>query len=70
MKVRAEGGKLYDPDNLEVENFGLSDNLMIIHGLELSGHPLVLPSEPVPDPLRDLAAFEACVRVAAQYKRG
>jgi nucleoside 2-deoxyribosyltransferase len=68
IKVRAEGTELFDPDGLIVEDFGLSDNLMIIHGLELCGHSLVVPPQPVADPLRDLTAFEACVRIAAEQK--
>jgi hypothetical protein len=47
----------------------LTDNLMIIHGLDLHGHPLILPAQPVADPLRDLSAFETCVRIAAPHKR-
>lgn len=70
MEIRADGSRLRDPDDLEVENFGLSDNLMIVHGLELSGHPLVVPKDPVADPLRDLSAFEECVRIAARRPRG
>jgi hypothetical protein len=41
---------------------------MIIHGLELCGHSLLVPPQPVADPLRDLSAFEACVRIAAAQK--
>jgi nucleoside 2-deoxyribosyltransferase len=55
-----------DANNLEVEDFGLPDNLMILHGLEMSGHSLVTPHRPVADPLRDLTAFEICVRIAAE----
>jgi nucleoside 2-deoxyribosyltransferase len=69
VEVLADGSKFRDPDDLEVENFQLVDNLMIIHGLELAGHPLVLPREPVADPLRDLLAFEECVRIAARHKK-
>jgi nucleoside 2-deoxyribosyltransferase len=58
-------GVLRDADGLQVEDFGLADNLMIIHGLEMSGHALVVPRHPVADPLRDLAAFETCVKMAA-----
>src|SRR5436305_3497012 len=47
LGILAHGSKFRDPDDLEVENFELVDNLMIIHGLELAGHSLVLPSEPV-----------------------
>jgi nucleoside 2-deoxyribosyltransferase len=65
---RDDAGRFWDPDNLQVEDFGLPDNLMIVHGLELSGHSLVVPEHPVPDPLRDLAAFETCVAIAARHK--
>jgi nucleoside 2-deoxyribosyltransferase len=61
-------GALRDEDGLLVEDFGLADNLMIVHGLDLAGHSLVMPPHPVADPLRDLAAFEACVAIAAGYK--
>jgi len=70
MKIHADGSTFRDPDKLEVENFDLPDNLMIVHGLELAGHPLVVPTEAVADPLHDLSAFEACVRIAAQHTRG
>ncbi len=66
--LRAQGSDLFDPDGLVVENFGLADNLMIIHGLELCGHSLVLPPQPAADPLRDLSAFEACVKIVAEQK--
>jgi nucleoside 2-deoxyribosyltransferase len=59
------GGALRDANGLQVEDFGLADNLMIVHGLDMSGHALVVPEHPVADPLRDLAAFETCVRIAA-----
>ncbi|MBV8835658.1 MAG: nucleoside 2-deoxyribosyltransferase [Alphaproteobacteria bacterium] len=65
---RDASGVLRDEQELEAEDFGLADNLMIIHGLELSGHALMVPAQPVADPLRDLAAFEACVAIAAGYK--
>src|SRR3954467_9579489 len=68
VEMHADGSKFRDPDDLEVENFQLVDNLMIIHGLELAGRSLVLPREPVADPLRDLWAFEECVRIAARHK--
>ena len=63
-----ESGGLRDEQDLDVEDFGLADNLMIMHGLELSGHSLVVPPQPVADPLRDLTAFEACVSIVARYK--
>ncbi|XUJ32950.1 hypothetical protein ACQ5SK_32780 [Bradyrhizobium japonicum] len=50
---------------LTVEDFGLVDNLMMIHALELHGCPLVTPAQMPIDVWHDLAAFEACVRMAA-----
>jgi len=66
-EVRAErAGGFRDLDGLRVEDFGLTDNLMIIHGLALFGPPLITPVHPVGDPLRDLSSFEECVRMAAR----
>ena len=36
-------GRLIDPEGLTVEDFGLPDNLMMIHALDLHGCPLVTP---------------------------
>ncbi len=63
-----QSGVLRDEQGLDVEDFGLADNLMIMHGLELSGHSLILPPQPVTDPLRDPVAFKICVAIAARYK--
>jgi nucleoside 2-deoxyribosyltransferase len=57
--------RLIDSDGLTVENFGLPDNLMMIHALDLHGRPLVMPRERPNDIWHDLTAFEACVRLAA-----
>ena len=65
LTVTSEGGRLVDPHGLTVEDFGHSDNLMMIHALELHGSPLVTPAEMPADVWHDLAAFEACVRMAA-----
>jgi nucleoside 2-deoxyribosyltransferase len=64
--VRSEDGRLVDAEGLTVEDFGLPDNLMMIHALELHGCPLVVPREVPVDVWHDLAAFEACVRLAAE----
>lgn len=67
IEVRADGaGGFRDADGLAVEDFGLPDNLMIIHGLELFGCPLVVPSRSAADPFRELSSFEECVRTAAR----
>jgi nucleoside 2-deoxyribosyltransferase len=57
-----------DTSGLLVENFGNADNLMIdcallAHG----GHRVVRHA--AADPLRDLTAFEACLRLAASAAR-
>jgi len=56
---------LLDSQGHVVEDFRLADNLMVVHGLELHGCPLVTPSVVPIDPWHDLTAFEACLRLAA-----
>jgi nucleoside 2-deoxyribosyltransferase len=65
-EVRSQDGRLVDAEGLTVEDFGLSDNLMMIHALDLHGCPLVAPRETPADIWHDLTAFEACVRLAAE----
>jgi len=65
VTVTTEDGRLVDAQGLTVEDFGLVDNLMMIHALELHGGPLVTPAKQPIDVWRDLTAFEACVRMAA-----
>src|SRR5215468_7465893 len=65
MELTHEDGRLVDAQGLMVEDFGLVDNLMMIHALELHGCPLVTPAEIPADVWHDLAAFETCVRMAA-----
>ena len=55
-----------DVHGLTVEDFGLGDNLMMIHALDLHGCALVTPRQRPADILRDLSAFETCVRIAAE----
>jgi nucleoside 2-deoxyribosyltransferase len=64
--VTLRGGRLSDAEGLTVENFGLADNLMLIHVLELHGYPLILPEQKPADVWHDLTAFEACVSAAAK----
>jgi nucleoside 2-deoxyribosyltransferase len=65
-KVSSADGRLVDGLGLTVENFGLSDNLMIVHALDLYGCSLVTPRLRPPDLWHDLTAFETCVRMAAE----
>ena len=63
--TKAEAGHLIDGDGLAVEDFGLPDNLMMIHTLYLHGARLVTPRQAPADIWHDLTSFEACVTLAA-----
>jgi nucleoside 2-deoxyribosyltransferase len=65
--VKCQGKHLTDASGLTVENFGLADNLMMVHALQLHGSPLVTPKQAPSDIWRDLTAFEACVQMAARH---
>jgi nucleoside 2-deoxyribosyltransferase len=65
--VTSSDGRLSDALGLTVEDFGLTDNLMMIHALDLHGCALVTPRQPPDDIWHDLASFEACVRLAAAH---
>jgi nucleoside 2-deoxyribosyltransferase len=64
--VSSRDGRLVDALGFTVEDFGLTDNLMMIHALELHGCALVTPSHMPADIWHDLTAFETCVRMAAE----
>jgi nucleoside 2-deoxyribosyltransferase len=64
--VTSRKGYLTDAAGLAVEDFGLSDNLMMIHALDLHGSALVTPRQAPTDIWHDFAAFETCVRLAAE----
>ena len=64
--VNSHDARLVDALGLTVEDFGLSDNLMMIHALDLHGCALVVPRQAPADIWRDLAGFESCVRMAAE----
>jgi nucleoside 2-deoxyribosyltransferase len=64
-EVVSRDGRLVDAEGLTVEDFGLSDNLMMIHALDLHGCALVTPRHAPADIWHDLTAFETCVRMAA-----
>ncbi len=53
-----------DLEGLMIEDFDLSDNLMIIHALEHYGCPLVVIEDQPDDCWRDFTAFEQCLRLA------
>jgi nucleoside 2-deoxyribosyltransferase len=64
--VEPYGDHLIDAEKLTVENFGLADNLMMIHALDLYGCPLIVPRTAPADIWHDLTSFETCVRLAAE----
>jgi nucleoside 2-deoxyribosyltransferase len=66
--LSALGGALLDNSGLVVEDFGLADNLMIVHGLDLHGCALVVSDTALADPWRDLAAFETCLRLLGRRR--
>ena len=59
-------GEWHDGEGLLIENFNLSDNLMIDAGIIASGGTLVAADEPR---WTSLASFERCVTLVAQYLR-
>src|SRR3977135_3869958 len=63
--VSSRDGRLIDALGLTVEDFGLTDNLMMIHALDLTGCAVVEPRQPPADIWHDLTAFETCVSIAA-----
>jgi nucleoside 2-deoxyribosyltransferase len=65
-EVTSRDGRLIDAQGLTVEDFGLADNLMMIHALDLHGSALVTPRQRPADIWHDLTAFETCVRMAAE----
>jgi nucleoside 2-deoxyribosyltransferase len=65
-KVTPRNERLIDAQGLSVEDFGLADNLMMIHALDLYGCSLVVPRQRPAEVWRDLNAFETCVRIAAE----
>jgi nucleoside 2-deoxyribosyltransferase len=65
-EVTSRDRVLTDAQGLMVEDFGLNDNLMMIHALDLHGCALVTPRATPADIWHDLTAFEACLRLAAE----
>ena len=63
--VTPQDGRLVDEAGLTVEDFGLNDNLMMMHALDLHGCALVTPKQKPKDIWHDLTTFEAFLRLAA-----
>ncbi|WP_338663069.1 nucleoside 2-deoxyribosyltransferase [Pararoseomonas sp. SCSIO 73927] len=56
-------GTWEDAEGLQLEAFGLQDNLMIDGGIRAAGGPLVVRDVPEEGRWRDLAAFEEALRL-------
>ncbi|WP_439579012.1 nucleoside 2-deoxyribosyltransferase [Elioraea sp.] len=54
------------PDGLDIEDFGLSDNLMLEGGIAAAGGVFVRASAEAEDPWRDLGVFETCARAVSR----
>jgi nucleoside 2-deoxyribosyltransferase len=65
-EVTSRDGRLVDALGLTVEDFGLTDNLMMIHALDLHGCALVAPRQAPADIWHDLTAYETCLQLAAE----
>lgn len=68
VRSRREGAAWRDAEGLEVEDFGLSDNLMLEGAIAASGG--VFLRSTVPLAWTDLSVFEACVAQAARRLLG
>jgi nucleoside 2-deoxyribosyltransferase len=68
--TKSATGQLIDGDGLTVEDFGLPDNLMMIHALDLHGARLVTARQRPQDIWHDLTSFEVCVALAADRATG
>jgi nucleoside 2-deoxyribosyltransferase len=62
VRLQTGAGATHDPDGLAIEDFGLTENLMIVCGIEESGGGITCLAG---HPWESLAAFERCVATAA-----
>ena len=60
------GGGFEDSDHMQIESFGVADNLMLVGAIEDSGGALRAEDAERSSLYRSLIAFEACVRVASE----
>jgi nucleoside 2-deoxyribosyltransferase len=67
--IAGPGGIWRDGDDLLIERFGLTDNLMLDAAIHASNGMLVLPESEIEGGWRDLSVFERCVALAAERLR-
>jgi nucleoside 2-deoxyribosyltransferase len=65
VEARSDGAAWRDAEGMEVEDFGLAENLMLEGAIAASGGVLLRATAPLP--WTDLSLFEACVAEAARY---
>ncbi len=66
-----DGKDLRDPEGMQVEDFGLLENLMLEGAVRLSGGGSISKADAPPDSdYEDLKAFRACVSDAAKAMQG
>jgi nucleoside 2-deoxyribosyltransferase len=70
VAARFDGTAWRDADGMEIEAFGLHDNLMLDAGIAASGGNLVTAEVAAADRWTDLLVFERCVRAAADLLVG
>lgn len=68
--IAGPGGVWRDGDDLLIERFGLTDNLMLDAAIHASDGVLVLPETEPEAGWRDLSVFERCVALAAERLLG
>lgn len=60
--LRQTGGQLWDTQGLSVEDFGLSDNLMIARAIEDADGEMIVLQDEGPTALAATGAFRACIQ--------
>ncbi len=68
LKLDSPAVPASDLHGLAIEDFGHSDNLMMVHALEDHGYPLIVPDKIAEDIWHDLSSFETCLRVLTAMK--
>ncbi|MGK7870590.1 nucleoside 2-deoxyribosyltransferase [Falsiroseomonas sp. E2-1-a20] len=63
---RNAAGRWVDGEGLALEEFGLTDNLMIDGGIRAAGGLLIRRQVPAAERWTDLAGFEACLKAIAR----
>ncbi len=68
LNLMSPDASMSDRHGLAIEDFGHTDNLMMMHALEDHGYPLIVPDKIAADIWHDLTSFEACLKVLTAMK--